>query len=84
MDPWKEAGTWALGVTFLILGVAGLVLPVLQGILFLIVGLAILSRVSETAAGVLAWVKSKAPDDVVRKAEEVQAKWARKLGSDEA
>lgn len=83
MNPWKEAGTWALGVTFLVLGVAGLVLPVLQGILFLLVGLAILSKVSDRAADTLAWARSKAPDRVVRKADEVRAKWTRKLGTAE-
>lgn len=81
MDPWKEAGTWALGVTFLVLGVAGLVLPILQGILFLLVGLAILSKVSDRAARLLAWAREKAPDRLVRKADEVRAKWTRKMGT---
>lgn len=83
-DPWKEAGTWALGITFLVLGVAGLVLPVLQGILFLLVGLALLSRVSDRAASVLAWAKEKAPDGIVRRADEAKRKWARKLDREEA
>jgi hypothetical protein len=36
-----------LGVAFLILGVLGLFLPVLQGILFLLIGMILLSRESE-------------------------------------
>jgi uncharacterized membrane protein YbaN (DUF454 family) len=84
MEPWREAGTWALGVTFLVLGVAGLVLPILQGILFLLVGLAILSRVSDRASAILAWAKERAPDKAVRKSEELQERWTRKLRGEDA
>ncbi len=40
----KRIGLQALGWMFLILGIAGMVLPVLQGILFLLIGLYILSH----------------------------------------
>lgn len=43
---------WALLVTgglFMVLGVAGLFLPVLQGVLFLVVGAALLTQVSPRA-----------------------------------
>lgn len=45
----KRIGWQLLGWTFLVLGIAGLVLPVLQGILFLFIGLFILSRQYEWA-----------------------------------
>jgi uncharacterized membrane protein YbaN (DUF454 family) len=44
-----------LGVTFVLLGIAGLFLPFLQGLLFLVVGLLLLSTVSPRLR---AWVES--------------------------
>jgi uncharacterized protein len=38
---------YILGWIFLVLGVAGLVLPFLQGILFIVIGFALLSRETE-------------------------------------
>ncbi len=43
-----------LGVAFLLLGLAGLVLPILQGWLFLIIGLLLLSAYSPTLR---AWIE---------------------------
>ncbi len=40
---WRRWAVIALGVVFLIIGVAGLVLPFLQGIVFLLAGLWALS-----------------------------------------
>jgi uncharacterized membrane protein YbaN (DUF454 family) len=40
---WRRWAVSALGVVFLIIGVAGLVLPFLQGIVFLLAGLWVLS-----------------------------------------
>lgn len=40
---WQRWAVIGLGVVFLIIGVAGLVLPFLQGILFLLAGLWVLS-----------------------------------------
>ena len=42
-----RAGKIILGIGCLVLGVVGLFLPLLQGILFLIIGLTLLSRESE-------------------------------------
>lgn len=42
---WTHLALVAIGWGFLLLGIAGLFLPVLQGILFIAVGLIILSRV---------------------------------------
>ena len=47
MKRWLLIG---LGWFFIVLGIAGLVLPFLQGILFLVIGLILLSRELEWAA----------------------------------
>ena len=44
--PWRRLVRLVLGWTFVLLGVAGLFLPVLQGVLFLFVGVALLSLAS--------------------------------------
>ena len=49
----------ALGIAFLILGVVGLFLPFLQGILFLVIGLTLLSTESERAQRWLDWLRSR-------------------------
>lgn len=43
---WIRGMLWLVGWLFLLLGVAGLFLPVLQGGLFLVIGAAIISLVS--------------------------------------
>lgn len=55
-----------VGWFFLILGVIGLFLPILQGFLFLAMGLAILSKESETANRILKWLKRKYPQPYAR------------------
>ncbi len=55
-----------VGWFFLILGVIGLFLPILQGFLFLAIGLAILSKESETANRILKWLKRKYPQPYAR------------------
>jgi uncharacterized protein len=47
MNPYARYGLMALGVIFIILGVIGLFLPFLQGIIFLAIGLYILSLTSK-------------------------------------
>ena len=42
----KRATIQAIGVAFILFGLAGLVLPFLQGILFLVIGILILSAYS--------------------------------------
>jgi uncharacterized membrane protein YbaN (DUF454 family) len=50
---------WVAGVTLLLLGIAGLFLPVLQGIVFILAGLAILSSHSALARRALEALKSR-------------------------
>ena len=50
-----------LGIGCLILGVIGLFLPFLQGILFVVIGLSLLSSESERARRLLEWVKERVP-----------------------
>jgi len=51
----------SLGYGFLALGVLGLFLPILQGVLFLVIGLLILSRHATWAERVLDWLKRRHP-----------------------
>ncbi|MBI3785079.1 MAG: PGPGW domain-containing protein [Deltaproteobacteria bacterium] len=53
-------GRVILGIACLILGVIGLFLPFLQGILFLVIGLTLLSSESERARRWLEWLRVKA------------------------
>jgi uncharacterized membrane protein YbaN (DUF454 family) len=48
-----------LGVACLVLGVVGLFLPFLQGILFLVIGLGLLSTESDRARRWLEWLKAR-------------------------
>ena len=50
---------WVLGLTLLAIGVAGLVLPILQGWVFILAGLAVLSSHSVWARSILEWLKDK-------------------------
>jgi uncharacterized membrane protein YbaN (DUF454 family) len=51
----------SIGYGFLALGVLGLFLPVLQGVLFLVLGLLILSRHASWAERLLGWLKQRHP-----------------------
>jgi uncharacterized protein YqgC (DUF456 family) len=55
----RKVFDWIAGVSLLLLGIAGLVLPVLPGILFIVAGLAILSSHSALARRVQEAVKSR-------------------------
>jgi uncharacterized membrane protein YbaN (DUF454 family) len=48
MNVIKKIGLLIIGWLFIVLGILGLFLPILQGILFILIGLAILSSRSET------------------------------------
>lgn len=50
-----------VGWLFLVLGVLGLFLPVLQGFLFLAVGLVVLSQVSPRVQRLEAWLRLRSP-----------------------
>jgi uncharacterized protein len=49
------------GWAFILLGILGLFLPILQGILFLLIGLALLSSESRTARGILVKLRRRFP-----------------------
>ena len=53
--------TAIIGWTFIVLGIAGLFLPVLQGILFLMIGLIILSGEYAWAHGVVERLRARFP-----------------------
>lgn len=50
---------WILGLTLLAIGAVGLVLPILQGWVFILAGLAVLSSHSVWARSALDWLKAK-------------------------
>jgi uncharacterized protein (TIGR02611 family) len=75
------------GWAFIILGILGLFLPILQGILVILIGLLILSGVSPWAARVLHWLRRKFPrisnklDEATPKAKQAQERLSHRLGS---
>lgn len=73
----KRVAMSVTGYSFLVLGVAGLFLPFLQGVLFLVVGLLILSQNAPWAERLLGWIKSRHPmiNDTIEKAEEIANRW---------
>lgn len=77
----KRAAILGLGWMFILLGVAGLFLPVLQGILFLVVGLILLAKESEAARRLLHRLRTSHPrvDRVYGAAERKAEAWAAKL-----
>ena len=71
-----------LGYGFLGLGFLGLFLPILQGILFLAIGLIILSRHAPWAERLILRLKTRYPraGDVFTKAEVAAERWIHKIG----
>ena len=57
----KRLATYIAGWAFIFLGILGLFLPILQGILFILVGLFILSSVSPWAARLLDRIRKRFP-----------------------
>jgi uncharacterized membrane protein YbaN (DUF454 family) len=57
----KKLGLVIIGWFFIILGILGLFLPILQGILFILVGLAILSTRSEIIKRFLKHLEERYP-----------------------
>lgn len=77
----KRAGVLLLGWGFVLLGIAGLFLPILQGVLFLLIGLVILSSEYVWAHKLLQRLRSQFPG-LARKADEAQvraAAWMRRM-----
>ncbi|HZQ92362.1 MAG TPA: PGPGW domain-containing protein [Terriglobales bacterium] len=78
----KRIATIALGWAFLLLGVAGLVLPILQGILFIVIGLLILSTEYVWAHHLLRRLREKFPS-AARRADRAGGRaqaWLRRIG----
>ena len=69
----KRLMIWCLGWFFIILGIIGLFLPILQGILFLLVGLYLLSSTSPWAARLLDKLRNRFPK-INKTFEEAKAK----------
>ena len=67
----------ALGYGFLVLGVLGMFLPILQGFLFLFVGLIILARHAPWAERLLSYLRARSPmlDRVIAAAEAKTHQW---------
>jgi uncharacterized membrane protein YbaN (DUF454 family) len=61
MGAIKKLGLLIIGWFFIVLGILGLFLPILQGILFIMIGLAILSSRSETIKRYLRYLEERYP-----------------------
>jgi len=61
MDGLKHIGILIIGWVFIGVGIIGLFLPLLQGILFIVIGLAILSTRSELVKQFLHHIKERYP-----------------------
>ena len=61
MNEFKKIGILIIGWLFIGLGIIGLFLPILQGILFIIIGLAILSSRSEVVKRFLKHLEERHP-----------------------
>lgn len=66
LPAWKRILLFIAGWTILLIGIAGLVLPGIQGILTILVGVAILSLASETAYRLLKWSLQRWPGALER------------------
>src|SRR4030095_3243712 len=81
----KRAAIYVSGWFFILLGIIGLVLPILQGILFILVGLFLLSSVSPWAERLLNRIRKRFPrisktfDEAKHKAKHVQGRIAVKI-----
>jgi uncharacterized membrane protein YbaN (DUF454 family) len=61
MNKFKKIALIVLGWIFLLVGIIGLFLPFLQGVLFIMIGLAILSSRSETIQRLLRHIEQRHP-----------------------
>jgi len=78
---WRRLAMQALGYFFLVLGVVGLALPFLHGLLFLFMGLAILSQEAEWARRLRDWIARRFPraHDIAVEAEIRATRWINRL-----
>jgi uncharacterized membrane protein YbaN (DUF454 family) len=83
---FKSVAIYWAGWGFIVLGILGLFLPILQGILFLLIGLSLLSNSSPWAAKLLNKMRERFPkisktyDEAMIKAKEYQTRILKKLG----
>jgi uncharacterized protein len=77
----KKVLVLVVGWGFILLGIAGLFLPVLQGILFLMIGLVILSTEYVWAHHLLAKIRSRFPKiaGTADRAKEKAAHWMQRI-----
>jgi uncharacterized membrane protein YbaN (DUF454 family) len=61
LDAIKKVGLLIIGWLFIVLGIFGLFLPFLQGILFILIGLAILSSRSKVIKLILKYLEERYP-----------------------
>ncbi len=81
----KRVAVLLVGWAFILLGIAGLFLPILQGVLFLLIGLIILSSEYVWAHQLLHRLRTRFPS-VARHADQASARasaWLARLGSKE-
>ena len=80
MGSIKRIGLLIIGWFFIVLGILGLFLPVLQGILFILIGLAILSSRSETIKRLLKHLEERYPQyhEKIEVFKEKLRKWFKK------
>ena len=76
----KRIGVIIVGWTFILLGIAGLFLPILQGVLFLLIGLLILSTEYAWAHHLLQKLRARFPKIAVHMdaAKERAERWVRR------
>ena len=84
---FKRFVVYCTGWFFIVLGVLGVFLPILQGILFLLIGLMLLSGSSPRAARLLGYIRARFPklskrlDEAAARAGKVQARIALRFDS---
>jgi len=80
MGSIKRIGLLIIGWFFIALGILGLFLPILQGILFILIGLAILSSRSETIKRLLKHLEERYPQyhEKIEVFKEKLRKWFKK------
>lgn len=78
---WRRIAMQALGYFFLLLGLMGIALPFLHGLLFLFMGLAILSQEAAWAGRLRGWIARRFPraHDIAVEAEFRAQRWVRRL-----
>lgn len=76
---WKDVLRIGLGLVMLVLGLLGLVLPVLQGFLLLLASVALLAPYSRTLQRVLSWAKRRYPQ-AFQRARDVQSRLRARFG----